>query len=645
MCNGGFLYIFVSIEEKNENQERKTDIIIKWSYISGITWLFFVFVLYILFTERMLVMKSVKSKMLLTFGIVLFISLIGLGAYDMSNELMNHKQEINEYRETLMANYDTKIKNEVETAVSLLHYAHDQQQSGSQTEKEAKAYAARLIKSLEYDESGYFWIDDVDGNLIAHPMLAEAEGTNRMDIQDPEGTYIFKEIIAAATEQKNNGYTNFMFEKPNAEGLVPKRTYSQLFEPWGYIVSTGNYIDDIDAMVTEKESEMMEVLKRDMYIQFGILALLLIISSIIAYIFSNRISRRVTRMREHVNQVAKQELPSSPLVMDTNDEFNDLSEAINTMVDNLKGIITNVYASSSQLDQQSEELSQAANEVKEGSAQIATTMEELAVGTEKQATTVTHLSALMSDYVERMYEARDGSNAVAEKSTQVLSMTQDGQHKLEHSVEQMKSIDDMVKQSVEKVKGLEHQAQEISKIVLVIKDISEQTNLLSLNAAIEAARAGEHGKGFAVVADEVRKLAEQVSTSLSDITEIVNSIQSETEVVVTTLTSGYVEVDEGTKQMEQTKQTFEKINESVSNVVDHIQGISSHIQTVTENSKNMNDSIQDIASTSEEAAAGVQEVAASSQQSSISMEEVTNNCVELANVAEKLKKQVGKFQM
>ncbi|WP_198134401.1 methyl-accepting chemotaxis protein [Pontibacillus litoralis] len=590
-------------------------------------------------------MKSVKSKMLLTFGIVLFISLIGLGAYDMSNELMNHKQEINEYRETLMANYDTKIKNEVETAVSLLHYAHDQQQSGSQTEKEAKAYAARLIKSLEYDESGYFWIDDVDGNLIAHPMLAEAEGTNRMDIQDPEGTYIFKEIIAAATEQKNNGYTNFMFEKPNAEGLVPKRTYSQLFEPWGYIVSTGNYIDDIDAMVTEKESEMMEVLKRDMYIQFGILALLLIISSIIAYIFSNRISRRVTRMREHVNQVAKQELPSSPLVMDTNDEFNDLSEAINTMVDNLKGIITNVYASSSQLDQQSEELSQAANEVKEGSAQIATTMEELAVGTEKQATTVTHLSALMSDYVERMYEARDGSNAVAEKSTQVLSMTQDGQHKLEHSVEQMKSIDDMVKQSVEKVKGLEHQAQEISKIVLVIKDISEQTNLLSLNAAIEAARAGEHGKGFAVVADEVRKLAEQVSTSLSDITEIVNSIQSETEVVVTTLTSGYVEVDEGTKQMEQTKQTFEKINESVSNVVDHIQGISSHIQTVTENSKNMNDSIQDIASTSEEAAAGVQEVAASSQQSSISMEEVTNNCVELANVAEKLKKQVGKFQM
>ena len=153
-------------------------------------------------------------------------------------------------------------------------------------------------------------------------------------------------------------------------------------------------------------------------------------------------------------------------------------------------------------------------------------------------------------------------NISRKASNQVFEMTNVGSQLMHGSTKQMKTIDEIVKDSVQNVEKLNARSQEISKLVIVIKDIADQTNLLALNAAIEAARAGEQGRGFSVVAEEVRKLAEQTSTSVTEITGIVENIQNGFGTVTESLQDGYKEVEKGTTQIETTGKTFSDIRQT-----------------------------------------------------------------------------------
>ena len=212
---------------------------------------------------------------------------------------------------------------------------------------------------------------------------------------------------------------------------------------------------------------------------------------------------------------------------------------------------------------QSEELTQSANEVNAGSQQIASTMQELAAGTESEARTASELASIMGVFSTSVQEANSNGELIQKSSNDVFQMTSEGSRLMESSDKQMAKIDQIVQDAVHKVQGLDVKSQEISKLVSVIQEIAAQTNLLALNAAIEAARAGEHGRGFAVVADEVRKLAEQVSTSVADITDIVDGIQSETSLVTESLQDGYKEVKQGTTEINTTRETFASISSAV----------------------------------------------------------------------------------
>lgn len=370
-----------------------------------------------------------------------------------------------------------------------------------------------------------------------------------------------------------------------------------------------------------------------------------VIGIILAIYVSMIISKPIKSVSERMGLLAEGDLRQKPLETKSRDEIGQLVIETNKMNENIKNLLREISAVSETVLVQSGELTQIAGEVKDGSNQVASTMQELSSGSETQADITSELASSMVEFEEKINEANRSGEEVYQSSHHVIELTKEGSRLMELSIQQMSVINTIFEDAVEKVRTLDNQSQEIFKLVGVIKDIAEQTNLLALNAAIEAARAGEHGKGFAVVADEVRKLAEQVSLSVTDITDIVYSIQSESSVVTESLQVGYKEVKNGMNQIKTTGETFEKINYALVEMADGVKIISTNLSVIAKNSGTINKSIEEIAAVSEESAAGIEQTAASIQHTSSSMEEVAASSDQLAQLAENLNQQIAKFKI
>jgi len=371
----------------------------------------------------------------------------------------------------------------------------------------------------------------------------------------------------------------------------------------------------------------------------------LVTGGALVYFISRTISKHLNEVVVVSNKIATGELDVDMIDYESEDEIGRIAKAINQMSSSLRDMIQQISEISVLVNDQGQGLTYSANEVKVSTEQVALTMEELATGIDSQANYVSGLSITMDSFTEKVSEANENGDTIYQSSNDVLTMTNKGNEAMSASIKQMATIDQIVKDTAQKVQGLEEQSKEISKLVSVINEIADQTNLLALNAAIEAARAGEHGRGFAVVADEVRKLAEQVGVSAMDITQIVSSIQNETGVVTESLLSVYKEVEEGTNQIETTGSTFEGINAAIQQMASRIESVTGHLNTMLTSSQEMNSSIQEVASISQETAAGVEETSATAEQTSSAMEEVSKNSNGLSRLAENLNTLVKRFKL
>lgn len=357
------------------------------------------------------------------------------------------------------------------------------------------------------------------------------------------------------------------------------------------------------------------------------------------------LNRNIRIVKDELNTVANGDLSNPDLNIKTKDEFLELAQSVNKMKENLYTMINQTMVAAAKVMQQNETLKNASEQVKEGTEQIAATMEELSSGSESQANNASDLTVSMEKYNEKVTSSAQFGEELAVQSDQVIQLSTEGQGQLKRSVEQMLLIKEQVSAASNKVAGLDRQTNEIDKIVIVIKEIAEQTNLLALNAAIESARAGEAGKGFAVVADEVRKLAEQVTQSITGITNIVSTIQGESREVTESLQVSYTEVEKGSEQIEATGESFSHINDSIQTMVGKIHSIVQQLKQIDENSMNMYRSVDEIAAVSEESAAAIEETAASAEEMNNAMEQVALSIEDLDQLSKELEKDIQKFKI
>ena len=467
------------------------------------------------------------------------------------------------------------------------------------------------------------------------PTLTSKETKNlieRIDGYDKELTTIFLDVIAP--EVKLQHVREYRLGKLQADEMI---------------TTTVKSLDELSATLKDEQVGAVKSAKAGLITTFAVLVISIVISIVLGVslilTISKFISRKLSQIVHVSNEIAAGNLNVELVEYDGKDEIAELSRATNSMQENLQGMIQEISAVSSFVTEKSGELTIAANDVKAASPQGASTMQELSGGAEEQANSASSLAEMMDHYLAQVEHATESGAVIKDATNEVLTLTKSGNLLMKESQKQMLVINDIMKTSVSRVNGLDEQTKQISKLVQVIQDIANQTNLLALNAAIEAARAGEHGKGFAVVADEVRKLAEQVSHSISDITRIVKGIQTESNNVVSSLQTGYSQVEKGTEKIETTGETFEKIYEAVNLMSENVNGISTNLEQVSESSLLMNQSIENIASISEESAAGIEQTSAAMTQTSTSMEEVSNNVQSLAELADQLNSMITKFKL
>ena len=270
----------------------------------------------------------------------------------------------------------------------------------------------------------------------------------------------------------------------------------------------------------------------------------------------------------------------------TKDEFGLLAGYINTFINNVQHII--------------KEVQQVSHEVTSGSNQLASVAEELQSTFSSQTDQMADISMNMINLSSLSEQVSSSLTQSSSRLQNTTSLTQDGAVSLASIRREMKLISENTNNLAKTITTLAESSEDIGRILTVINDIADQTNLLALNAAIEAARAGEAGRGFAVVADEVRKLAERTSTATNEISTIITSFQQESESAAKNMETTSKSIDSGSNKVEKTLSGFKDVVEGINNANNDIVNITTMVDE-------QNASIQDVTSNASSINAGISE--------------------------------------
>ena len=374
------------------------------------------------------------------------------------------------------------------------------------------------------------------------------------------------------------------------------------------------------------------------------LIIVVVLSVITLVLLLRSIKNSVDTILEGARHIAAGDLRSK-IMLDGDDEFAHIAHQFNTMVESMQKMIRKIKATATDVAGSSEELTANANQSAQVTQNVAQSITEVAEAAEKQMSIVTKSSETIDDFQRGLEEvitnqrhAREQTQATAQKATE-------GNAFVQSTVEQMNSIAQTVQQTGEIVGKLGERSKEIGNIVEIISNISGQTNLLALNAAIEAARAGEHGRGFAVVAEEVRKLAEESQNASQKISELIQSIQEETNQAVASMEEGRREAEKGKENVTATGESFSEILSMIGDVKKASLAVSERVLQLREDMSTIVDGMSEVDTSAKGIGSESQNVSAATEEQAAGMEEIASSSRSLANMANDLQTETDKFKV
>jgi len=488
-------------------------------------------------------------------------------------------------RNQLLEDRQEKIRNLVEVAQATVSLYEKQAADGKLSVDDAKKLAIEAVRNMRYDKTEYFWINDLNAVIVMHPIKPELDGKDLSQFKDKNGKAIFTEF-ATMVKKNGAGFVDYVWPKPGFKEEVPKISYVKGTDSWGWVIGSGIYIDDVDALF-----------RHNALILLGWVLLIGGFIEVSLILVGRNVFKTIGGDPQTATQVTRR-IAAGDLTTDVPCAAGDTDSVLASMQEmqqTLRRMIEEIVDGAGQLSLASNQLLQASEEVAKRSQQQSESASSMAAAVEEMTVSIDQVG-------ENAQEAHNISVQAGDQAKQ-------GTLVIQSATSEMTKISDAVQSSSVIIEDLGRQSDQITSIVKTIREIADQTNLLALNAAVEAARAGEQGRGFAVVADEVRKLAERTSRSTTEITGMVERIQKGTRDAVGSMQTGVKQASSGVELASQAGASIAEIRDGAMRVVSVVNNISDSIREQGTVSSDIAKNIENIARMSEESSLAVRDTA------------------------------------
>lgn len=368
------------------------------------------------------------------------------------------------------------------------------------------------------------------------------------------------------------------------------------------------------------------------------------IAVIVSLLVSLSISIPLDKMKEVMKKAENGNLVVR-VVTNTQDELAEVGNSFNSMLEKIAALIIETKDAVVKILDQSTILEDSSNQSVQTAENIAVAMDQISHGTMEQTRETEMSSRQMTDLASQIENVVTEAGEVERITANAKDLSFRSKEAVEQLIQKTNDTDKITSDILNDINELRSSAETIGNITEVISNIAEQTNLLALNANIEAARAGEAGRGFAVVADEINTLAAQSRKAVKTINDILKTIEEKTAISAQTAGNAYLILVDQRAAVHLTREAFDQIISSMSEVVDRIGKVNGMIHQINDFKNITGQAITNISSISEETAASAEEVSASSEEQTASADQLKALAMELRKMAEKLVADIAKFQV